>query len=105
MGVFDTIKSWFGSTPEAPPPQGAPAMIGRPMPASLPEAERIKQAWYRLDAIKRYILQESQELRHISEEKRMEFLKEFHQRVAFLLSRGQITQEEIAEYELIIKGA
>ena len=104
MGVFDTVKSWFMGAEKAPEPASGTAMVGRPMPASLPEAEKIKQAWYRLDAIKRYILQEMQESHTIPPQKLQEFIKEFHQRVAFLLSKGQITADEIADYDLVIKS-
>jgi hypothetical protein len=103
MGVFDTIKSWFVGADQAPEAAPGTSMVGRPIPMSLPEAEKIKQAWYRLDAIKRYILQEIQDNRSIPPQKLQEFMKEFHQRVAYLLSKGQITPDEIADFDLVIK--
>lgn len=83
--MLEWIKRLFG-----PEPEPAPQIITRPIVLNAQEEEQINNAYYRLDAIRRYIEQTAV----ISTRKRREFLTETIAHADLLFRRGRIDETQ-----------
>lgn len=96
MSIFDKLKSMVGLAPQPEPEPiidtAVTGSVAQPIEVnlSLRDHEAIPQALYRIDAIRRYIMQKDEDGREVNPQRMEEFRIEIRQRTAYLLSKGVI---------------